>query len=279
MHRWSYSALLAGLAALSLAVEGCPKKEESSGSGTQPPPAPSPVNTAPIPGTGGTPTPATNTAPTGAPGSIMGVVKFTGKAPEMKEVTPKPTDPACTKVVPKDNSVLVKDGGLKDVLVRIAVGGAKGEAKGAGPTFTQEGCMYLPRVAGVMPGQEVTYVNSDKTMHNVQILKGTESVFNTGQPAASPPIKKPAPEDVGVLKVKCSVHPWMTAFLVVTDHPHFTVTGDDGKFELKDIPSGGPYKLEAWHSEFGVKTADVTVVAGKPVEVKFEYAGTEKPAE
>jgi len=278
----SLSAAL-GVAAVGIAVvalQGCPKKEEPTGTGTQPPTAaPTPAPTAPTTG-GGTataPTPTPN-VPSGPPGTIAGVVKFTGKAPVMAEVSPKPTDPVCLKPVPKDNSVVVsKDGGLQDVLVRITVGGAKGEAKG-GPTFTQEGCMYKPRVAGAMPGQEVTYVNSDKTMHNVQVLKGTETVFNTGQPAASSPIKKPAPEENGVLKIKCSVHPWMTAFLIVTDHPFFAVTGEDGKFEIKDVPSG-KYKVEAWHSQFGLKTTDLTIEASKAADPKFTYDGTEKPSE
>ena len=52
-----------------------------------------------------------------------------------------------------------------------------------------------------------------------------------------------------------------------------------GKFVFTDVPAG-KYKLEAWHSRYGLKTADVTVADDKPAQVTFTYAGTEpEPAE
>ena len=138
--------------------------------------------------------------------------------------------------------------------------------------------MYVPRVIGVVAGQDIEVINGDKTMHNVHTYKGQETLLNAGQPAGAAPIKKPASDEAAVIKVKCDVHPWMTAYIIATDHPYFAVTDENGKFKIDKVPSGD-YTVEAWHSEFGTKTAQIKVEAGKGVDPKFEYKGDEKKPE
>jgi len=77
-----------------------------------------------------------------------------------------------------------------------------------------------------------------------------------------------------MLKFKCDVHQWMTGFVWVQNNPYFAVSDKDGKFEIKDVPVG-TWDIEAWHERFGTKTGKVTVVKGKPAEVKFEFNGSE----
>jgi len=216
--------------------------------------------------------------PSAGSGSITGSVTFTGKAPEAKEL-PRKADPVCAAKPMKDNEVIVNSNAtLKDVLVRIAPGAVKG--KFAAPDQTvmvkQEDCMYVPRVQGAVAGQLVQVENTDKTMHNVHTYRGQETILNQGQPAGSPPIKKDnIATEAAVLKFKCDVHPWMTGFLIVTDHPFFQTTGTDGSFKLDKVPAG-KYTIEAWHSRYGLKTTTVTVEPNKAAEVKLSYDGTEK---
>ena len=66
----------------------------------------------------------------------------------------------------------------------------------------------------------------------------------------------------------------MRAFVVATDHPFFAVSGADGAFAIKNVPAG-KYELEAWHSRFGVKKANIEVADGKKAEVTFTYEGNE----
>jgi plastocyanin len=211
-------------------------------------------------------------------GTISGSVAFAGKAPEAKEL-PRKADPVCAAKPMKDNEVIVNGNGtLKDVLVRIAPGAVKGKFSAPEQTVDvkQQDCMYVPRVQGAVAGQVVTVENDDKTMHNVHTYKGQETILNQGQPAGSPPIKKDnVAAEPAVLKFKCDVHPWMSGFVIVTDHPFFHTTGTDGSFKLDKVPAG-KYTLEAWHSKYGLKTATVTVEPNKTAEVKFSYDGTEK---
>jgi len=211
-------------------------------------------------------------------GSINGTVAFAGKAPEAKDL-PRKADPVCAAKPMKDNEVIVNGNGtLKDVLVRVAPGSVKGKFSSPDQTVNvkQQDCMYVPRVQGAVAGQVVQIENDDKTMHNVHTYKGQETILNQGQPAGSPPIKKDnVATEAAVLKFKCDVHPWMSGFVVVSDHPFFQTTGADGSFKLDKVPAG-KYTVEAWHSKYGLKTASVTVEPNKPADLKFSYDGTEK---
>jgi hypothetical protein len=137
----------------------------------------------------------------------------------------------------------------------------------------QEGCAYRPRIQGAQVGQAIVVKNGDKTMHNVHSYKGTATMFNRAQPPSAPALNEALTDkDVGVIKFKCDVHPWMAGYLVVSDHPFFATTDAKGAFTIKDVPPG-KYKMEAWHEKLGTQTAEVTVTEGMPASVAFTFGG------
>ncbi|ADO73786.1 conserved uncharacterized protein [Stigmatella aurantiaca DW4/3-1] len=225
------------------------------------------------------PTPAAPEAPAPVPvtsrGTIRGGVTFKGAPPEAAELAPS-ADPACEGMSLKEQSLLVKDGKLQNVLVRV-----RGPVPGAAAAVTapvvvdQQKCSYQPRVQGAVAGQPLQIKNSDGTMHNVRGMLGTKALFNVAQPPSAPPVTKPVPAEVELLQLKCDVHPWMRAYVAVSPHPYFVTTGEDGAFALEGVPAG-TYTLEAWHETLGTRTAEVTVKEGTPAEVSFEFSAADK---
>ena len=197
--------------------------------------------------------------------TVKGTVVFKGKAPERKEVNTK-SDPYCAKqaAVTDEEVVVGKGGQLKNVVVRIAKG-----LSGAFPVpatevvMDQHGCSYVPHVAVAQAGQVVVVKNSDQTLHNVHTYKGASTIFNQAEIPGLPPMVKKFDGPSSIVKFKCDVHPWMTGYVAVTEHPFFAVTGDDGSFTIPNVPAG-TYTVEAWHERFGTTTAEVTVAKDKP---------------
>jgi plastocyanin len=207
-----------------------------------------------------------------AAGSVKGTVKLVGKAPEPATVNMK-ADPFCAKQpASKDEEVVVGPGGaLKNVVVRVAKGVASPPPPPTTPAvIDQNGCRYVPRVQVVQAGQSLEIRNSDATLHNVHTYKGTATLFNQAHIQGSGPIKKKFPTVGDVIRFKCDVHPWMTAYLLVTDNPFYAISGDDGSFTIANVPPG-KYTLEIWHEKLGSQTKEVTVAEGAPAQLDLQF--------
>jgi plastocyanin len=271
MHR--SLATLAAIALTALALGGC-GEEKPSGAATTGSGKPATTTKATA---AGTTSAAATTKPAAAAkegtATIKGVVSFSGKAPEMKVPAKRKDADVCKSKEVKYNAVLVKDGKLKDVLVRISAGGVPGDWKAPEKhaEIDQVDCMYTPRIQGVVAGQQIDIKNGDQTLHNVHAYKGTESLFNQAQPKGAPPISKESPDEAAVMKLSCDVHPWMRGFVVVTDHPYFAVSGEDGSFKIEKVPAG-KYTIEAWHTQFGMlKQESIEVKDGGEASANFEF--------
>ncbi len=218
-------------------------------------------------------------AATGGSGTITGKVDFTGTAPEMPKLK-RDADPFCAKTPMTAETVVVNENKtLRNVLVRIKPGTVKGPAPTAALDIKQDNCMYRPRVQGAMVDQKITINNGDPTTHNVHAFdvrtgEGEESLFNLAQPRGAAAINKDA-NGYEVMKLKCDVHPWMIGYVVVSDHPYFATTGEDGTFKIEGVPAG-KYTLEAWHEHYGIKTVEVEVADKGSAEANFAYDGKEK---
>ena len=192
-------------------------------------------------------------------GTVTGVVSFTGTAP-VRAPLRRDSDPYCDKTPALADDVIVTDGKLKDVVVRIKPGTAGTHAVPDAPVvLTQRACTYAPHVTTAIAGQKLAIKNADRTYHNVHGWLGAKTLWNDSHPADAPDVIK---DDVGkagdVVELKCDVHPWMHAYVVVVDHPYIAVTGDDGTFTITGVPPG-TYTVEAWHPTLGLRSAKVTV--------------------
>lgn len=208
--------------------------------------------------------------PAWAGGTLAGTVTLKGPLPKPLAKLER-TDPVCKGLVDDPSFIVAKDGkGLVNAQVRVLDAPA-----GAVPTevitVDQKGCMYQPHVQGAVEGQKISIKNSDLTMHNVHAWgkqDGKEkALFNVAQPPG-PRLVERDPKASDVVKLKCDVHPWMSAYVVYSKNPYFATTDAQGKFEIKNIPPG-EYTVEAWHERLGTVTAKVKVVEGKSVDPKL----------
>jgi len=140
----------------------------------------------------------------------------------------------------------------------------------APPTLDQRGCRFTPHAILARVGDTVRVLNSDPFSHNVHTAGFDNRSVNRTQPAGASPIALSfaAPEKV---RVKCDLHPWMSAWIVVADHPYYAVTGEAGRFTMPGVPPG-TYTLEVWHEALGTRSRTVTVEPGQTLDVDFDFA-------
>ncbi|HVE86129.1 MAG TPA: carboxypeptidase regulatory-like domain-containing protein [Myxococcales bacterium] len=208
-------------------------------------------------------------APKTGPGSIAGEVLFNGQVPP-NEPLPKAASEACPQAPAVDERVLVANGRLRNVVVRISGNPPPSEGSPPGPaTLELKSCVYRPRVQGAVAGQQLKISNGDAIPHKVNAAAGPQSLFKEVLAPGAPAVEKKL--DKGVVKVTCEAHPWEVGYVVVSDNRYFTTTGDTGKFEIKDVPPGS-YVLEAWHEKFGTRTSAIVVKPGEATNVLFTFS-------
>jgi plastocyanin len=207
--------------------------------------------------------------------SVNGTVSFTGTAPANPTIDMS-EEAACKAKhsgAITDPQVVVKDGKVGNVFVYVKSGlpaGATYSPPSESAVIDQDGCLYKPRVVGVMAGQNIDIKNSDPVLHNIKAVPKTNRGFNISQPTAGMVSKRKFDQPEQMVPLQCNVHSWMHASVGVMSHPYFATTSDDGKFEIKGLPAG-TYEIEAWHEKLGPKTMTVTVGEGETKTADFSY--------
>lgn len=225
--------------------------------------------------TASTPAPAADPAPTasGPTGMVTGTISYTNGDPDA--AIDMNADPVCSDMHtgPVETEKVVQDGGkLANVFVYVKEGlSGSWDAPADAHLLDQKGCKYTPHVSGIMVGQTLTIRNSDPTLHNVHALPEENEEFNNGQPFEGMTMDKTFDKVEVMVPFKCDVHPWMSAYMAVLDHPFFAVSGADGSYEIDGLPAGD-YVLEAWHETLGAKTMDVSVAADSASGASFDFS-------
>ena len=185
-------------------------------------------------------------------------------------------DPGCAKkhATPMKSEALVLGEGNTTANVFVQVkSGLPGDSY-ATPTepvvIDQSGCRYKPHVNGVMVGQSIKILNSDGLLHNVHALPKINKTFNMAMPAGRTEAETSFDKAEEMFKIKCDVHPWMGAYIAVLNHPYFAVTGEDGKFEIGNLPAG-TYEIEVWHEKLGTQSMTVDVADGGSASADFVF--------
>ena len=123
-------------------------------------------------------------------------------------------------------------------------------------------CRIDPHVCLLRTTQSLLLRNTDPIGDGIKIDSFRNLPLNVmlpvdGQIHHSMPQSETRPVHVG-----CPVHPWESGWLVVLDHPYMAVSGQDGRFTIKNLPVG-KWTFQFWHEK--TRYVSEVKVAGKPV--------------
>lgn len=113
-----------------------------------------------------------------------------------------------------------------------------------------QNCLFVPRMLLLRAGQFLHVTNSDSIPHNVSIYARRNLPVNLQVPDGEPLKKSFAKSELLPVRVDCSSHAWMRAYLVITDHGCVAVTDENGQFEIPNVPYG-EWDFRMWHERPG----------------------------
>jgi len=170
-----------------------------------------------------------------------------------------------TKGVAQGFAYLVRPKGTNPVAVKELI------AKHPKVGVDQLNCEFMPYTLALHQDQTLVIKSSDATNHNVRFSSFNNGGFNQIVGAGGQLEKKLVAERFPIA-LACDIHPWMKGYLMVFDHPFFTITGPDGSFEIKGVPAGEQNLIVNW-PKLGFITPGrgmgmpVTVKAGEVTDV------------
>ena len=206
-------------------------------------------------------------------GSITGTVTYTGEVPKLKIVDNGGVRRDLLEVDRKTN-------GLRYAVVYL-VGEFPADGESQGGESDEEPVLidqidetFEPHVIAIRDGRDVRFRNSDGGNHNVRSATLEErNEFNVTTAAGGEYThtlhmsRKHRPVRVG-----CDIHPWMSAWIYVFDHPYFAVTDERGEFEIENVPPG-EYTLIIRQPDAGFSEGrEITVAGDEGVTIEVEFS-------
>jgi plastocyanin len=202
------------------------------------------------------------------PGTIRGVVRFTGQLPPAQQI--RTTDGSL--IEHHDLVVDKKSKGLRYVLAVLEEAPAQAKVQNAKRVIVdQRDMLFLPRVVAVQHGQEIRFENNDLCNHSVMTETLTRSnQFNYFAGPGSP-IDRVFEPQKGPVKIGCALHSWMRAWVHVVPHPWFALSDEQGQFQVDKVPPG-KHTLLLTHVDTGLQERrTVNVEAGKTLELVIDW--------
>jgi hypothetical protein len=200
-------------------------------------------------------------------GTISGRILYSGKPVPPKRFTVTSDTSICgtTKEV---YPVKIEQGGIVDAVVWIDDITSGKAFNFPPPLIDQTKCAFVPHVL-LMKGGELKLGNTDLCLHNVHVISFANREVNKAM------IVGAGPQEITLARadrvtVRCDVHKWMTAYVVVAKNPYYVVSEAGGQFRLAGVPAGH-YHLKVWQETLGELDQEITVEAAKITETTFTY--------
>lgn len=193
-------------------------------------------------------------------GSLKGQFVFDGAAPESKALNVNKDVEFCSKHELVDETLVVgEEGGLSNVFVYLYL--KRGKKVDIHPDMAEpssdpvivdnKGCRFEPHVTFVRTGQPLEITNSDEGIgHNTNAKLQKNPGFNELVAYGSSIKKVFTKGESYPATIACNVHPWMKAYLLVSENPYAAMSDSKGNFEIKNLPAG-EHEFIFWHEGKG----------------------------
>lgn len=213
-------------------------------------------------------------------GTISGQFVFEGTVPARRVLHAKGAavnDPAiCAAGEMLSDELLVDadSGGVANVFIFLPKAAKVHPALKASAVkevvFDQQGCRFVPHALFARTDQTIVVKSNDACAHNTRMVAGRNQPFNfalTPNDRMGTSLRLKVPERRPI-PIECSIHTWMKAHWLILDHPYASVSDQQGRFTIADLPAG-EHAFWIWHELKGDfdKAYKLTVKGGQKIDL------------
>lgn len=216
-------------------------------------------------------------------GTLTGTVHITGTKPKPRvfHLIHAPNIKFCGRISDGNGHRILHDfltgpnGELQETVIAIR-GIKKGKPYNQKmQTFHIDRCRANKYAIGIINGEEILIENTDPIRHEIATYQFYKrKVRQTSNKPVTPrssqirsAFVKPGSEE---FMMKCNLHPFLQTHGLFVDNPYYTITDEKGEFQIDGIPPG-TYEVTAWHPYLAPNHGTITIEAGKPASLNFEF--------
>jgi len=221
-------------------------------------------------------------------GTLKGNVRLVGKVPKARafHLIHAPNIEFCSRISDGHGHRILYDfvvsesGALKDTVIAI-----QGVRKGKSfPRQMQKvvfnRCQASKYVIGYKNGEDILLENTDPIKHEVAVyeVNGVYKFQTTNKNVLGhrtqvrSTFMKPGSHE---MILKCNLHPFLQTRGFMVENPYYTVTDEEGRFSIEDIPPG-TYDVLAWHPFVPTQKGTITIEPGKEAKIDFTFQGNDE---
>ena len=151
--------------------------------------------------------------------------------------------------------------GLKNVVVYVYTGRGGSKIETVPPRnqtveIANKNCRFEPHIGVVQVGDTIRVTNPDSIGHNFNVGFFANDPVNVTIPSGefkeiTPENSEPAP-----IPVACNIHPWMTGYVIVFDHPYVGVSDENGDVTIPGLPEG-PLVFRVFHEAGSIQEVKI----------------------
>ena len=136
------------------------------------------------------------------------------------------------------------------------------------PVLDNLNCKFVPHVFAMRAGQTLTVKNSDNAAHNAKFSFFENAAMNPIIGAGGFLEIIVTKEEKAATRVDCNIHPWMNAFIIITNHPYVGISDAAGKIKIENLPAGVPLDSKIWHESQDKSIEEVSLGGKKETRKK-----------
>ena len=182
--------------------------------------------------------------------------KYDGRPPEPRALVVDKDVAVCGKTKLLDDSLLVdkESRGIANVVVMLLKpkegevpvhesyeNTAKDPAK-----IISRNCRFEPHVLVMRTTQPLILENSDLIGHNPRLKLFSNPPTSSLIPVGGPIRFDIRNEESAPVHLECSIHAWMSAYVIVRGNPYASASDKQGSVTLKKVPAG-EWTFRIWH--------------------------------
>jgi hypothetical protein len=203
--------------------------------------------------------------------TVKGQITFTGLVPPTETVSVRRDAKFCGQTITRSPVVVEPDSkGVANVVVSIEgiPSGTTSRPRAKPIQLVNQDCRFSPHTQVAMVHSKLEISSVDPILHNTHIHMERRTFLNVALPQNGRTIRKPL-KKAGRLDVRCDAHKFMRSSIHVFQHPYFSLTDQNGTFEISHVPAG-KYQLHIWHETFGLQKHPITVPSSGHVAINVD---------